>query len=75
MIIISSDYYFDSTTIRPWHVSQGEGEGTARKHATVYADYATGINRRELYVDARDISSNEGEIPLASIQLLATRGI
>lgn len=73
--LISSDYYFDSTNYKTVARVAGEGEGTARKHATVYADYATGINRREMYVDARDVSSNEGEIPLAKYsQLLATRG-
>lgn len=38
----------------------GEGEGTARRTA-VYGT-GSGINRKEIFVDAKDISSNEGEI-------------
>lgn len=42
----------------------GEGEGSARRHAIVGRSIdQTGLHRRELFVDARDVSSNEGEIP------------
>ena len=41
----------------------GEGEGSARRRTIVgrSADQ-TGLHRREVFVDARDVSSNEGEI-------------
>lgn len=41
----------------------GEGEGAARRRTVVgiHVDQA-GLHRREVYVDARDVSSNEGEI-------------
>lgn len=38
----------------------GEGEGTQRKTETV--GNAIGLERREIYVDAREISTNNGEI-------------
>ena len=37
----------------------GEGEGTARR-TQIYGS-ASGLDRRELYTDARDISSNQGQ--------------
>lgn len=41
----------------------GEGEGAARRRTTVSRSSDTaGLARREMYVDARDLSSNEGEI-------------
>lgn len=40
----------------------GEGEGAARKKIETGDNSATGLNRIELFVDARDVSSNEGEI-------------
>ena len=51
----------------------GEGEGTERKYRTV--GDAQGLNRYELFVDAKDISSNNGEIELAEYnKLLDERG-
>lgn len=38
----------------------GEGEGVDRRTATIGT--ATGLNRYELFVDARDISSNDGAV-------------
>lgn len=54
----------------------GEGEGAARKKASYGS--VSGLDRRELFVDARDISSNEGmedEIPASQYtQMLIERG-
>lgn len=51
----------------------GEGEGNARKTA-VYGT-ATGIDRYELFVDAKNISTNEGEVDeLTYLSLLAEQG-
>lgn len=74
--LISSDYSYDDSQLKTVALVAGEGEGTGRKQTTVFSDSsATGIDRRELYVDARDISSNNGEIPDADyLDLLATRG-
>lgn len=37
----------------------GEGEGSARKYTTVGG--GSGLNRREIFTDARDISSDAGD--------------
>ena len=58
--LMSSTYVLDTTKYKNVAIVAGEGEGTARKRATYGS--ATGRMRRELYVDARDLSSNEGEI-------------
>lgn len=52
----------------------GEGEGKDRQKASVN-DYE-GLERREVFVDARDLSSNEGEISEADYTLqLQARGV
>lgn len=58
--LLSSSYVLDTTNYKNVAVVAGEGEGTARKRATYGS--ASGMRRRELYVDARDMSTNEGEI-------------
>lgn len=58
--LISSNYAFDVTKYKNVAIVAGEGEGKARKRA-IYGE-ASGLMRRELYVDARDMSTNEGEI-------------
>lgn len=51
----------------------GEGEGLARRTKTYGTE--TGLTRRELFVDARDISSNDGAISNDSyLKLLEERG-
>lgn len=71
--LINSNYQCDQKPLKTIALVAGEGEGIARKTAT----YGTGsgLARRELYVDARDISSNEGEIQAAEYtELLQSRG-
>ena len=58
--LISSDYTIDYTSYKNTAMVLGEGEGKARKGATVGT--ATGLDRFELYVDKRDVSSNDGEL-------------
>lgn len=51
----------------------GEGEGDARRYTNV--NNYSGLNRYELFVDARDISSNDGAIPSSTyINMLKQRG-
>ena len=51
----------------------GEGEGTARKYQSI--GDSEGFDRYELFVDANDISSNDGEISLTDYnKLLIERG-
>lgn len=58
--LVASSYAFDLSKYKNVAVVAGEGEGKARKRAVV--GEASGLLRRELYVDARDMSTNEGEI-------------
>lgn len=61
--LVNSKYVYDrSNFANAMHV-RGEGEGTARIGLSFYMDpLATGLALRMIYVDARDISSNNGEI-------------
>lgn len=69
--LLSSSYVLDTSNYKNVAIVAGEGEGTARKRA-VYGS-ASGMSRRELYVDARDMSTNDGEISDAdyTAQMLA----
>lgn len=58
--LLSSSYVMDTTNYKNVAIVAGEGEGKARKRATYGS--ASGIARREIFVDARDLSTNEGEI-------------
>lgn len=66
--LITSDYSGDKSNYRNVAKVFGEGEGTARTSFVV--GNTVGINRRELYVDARDVSSNEGKITADDYKLL-----
>lgn len=73
--LINSDYSYNSENYKNVVEIAGEGEGTARKWAGIHGlDYG-GLERRELFVDARDISSNGGEISEDDYyDMLFTRG-
>jgi len=58
--LLSTNYAFDVTKYKNVAIVAGEGEGKARKRAVYGA--ASGLMRRELFVDARDMSTNNGEI-------------
>lgn len=76
--LISSDYGLVTSGYRNVTLVAGEGEGADRKTVSVYSDDFSGLDRRELYTDARDISTNteDGEIPLEKYQeMLTNRGI
>lgn len=52
----------------------GEGEGTARK-SVIIGDNNVDLDRYETFIDARDVSSNDGEISEANYRkLLINRG-
>lgn len=55
--IINTDYTEEKTYYKNVVLIAGEGEGAARKYADMGT--ATGLQRRELFVDARDITSGE----------------
>ena len=61
--LTASTYTRDKTEYKTVALVAGEGEGSARKRTTVSRSTdQSGLHRRELFVDARDVSSNEGEI-------------
>lgn len=53
--IINSNYFSSSQNLKNVTLVAGEGEGAARK--TVIVGSESGLERRELFTDARDISS------------------
>lgn len=56
--IINSNYLESYKTMKNVTLVAGEGEGAARK--TISVGSASGLTRRELFTDARDISSDIG---------------
>lgn len=71
--LLTTETQQDITTFKNAALVAGEGEGTARK--TVALGTASGMARRELFIDARDISSNDGEISDSQYtELLRQRG-
>ena len=74
--IINTDYYKKTSNFRNAALVLGEGEGDARRFAYVGGmPLFGGLDLREIYVDARDISSNGGEIPDADyLDMLLNRG-
>lgn len=75
--LISSDYMSDFTNYKNCGLVAGEGEGTARKTTPIWntSSEPSGLDRRETYIDARDISTNDGEITESEyISKLSQRG-
>lgn len=61
--LINSNYLCDYSNYKNVALVAGEGEGTARKTQTTFLGAETsGLARREIFVDSRDTSSNDGEI-------------
>ena len=58
--LITSDYVQNNDNYANAAVVAGEGEGDERKKVTVGT--ASGLNRYEVWIDARNSSSNDGEI-------------
>lgn len=56
-----SNYEYKTETYKNTALIAGEGDGVDRRRSVVGS--TTGLNRRELFIDAKDISSNFGEIP------------
>lgn len=72
--LINSNYQYDNSESANVALVAGEGEGTARRTQVVGSN--EGIDRREIYVDARDVSSNTDEISESQYnELLTQRGI
>lgn len=57
--IINSNYFSSKASYRNVTLVAGEGEGASRK--TTVVGSGTGLGRREVFTDARDISSDVGD--------------
>lgn len=55
--LLSTTYYEDQSALKNVALIGGEGEGSERRYSSIGT--ASGLERRELFVDARDISSEE----------------
>lgn len=78
--LTNSDYIESDESLKTIALVAGEGEGEERKTLTVnpYSPDPTNLERRELYIDARDISSQTSEGDLTNeeyMALLKTRGL
>lgn len=74
--LLASEYNADVSEYKNVALVAGEGEGVARKTYTVGS--GTGLDRNEIYVDARDISSDTDGGTLTADQynaLLSAKGI
>lgn len=61
--LLASTYTKDTANYKTVALVMGEGEGADRRRVTVGRSIdQEGLHRRELYVDARDLSSNDGQI-------------
>lgn len=58
--LIDSDYTYSNASYKTVALVAGEEQGDERKRTTIQPDPVTGFNRRELYIDARDIRQEEG---------------
>lgn len=67
--LASTNYLYDGSGFRNSALVAGEGEGSARKLASVGA--AAGLDRYECFVDARDLSSDTDDGPLTPEQYSA----
>lgn len=64
--LLSSNYSENKTNYKNVTLVGGEGEGTDRTTATYGTE--SGLARRELFTDARDLSTNDGEIDATTYQ-------
>lgn len=60
--LLTSNYKENSENFKNAAYIAGEGEGVNRKYASVTFEGASNLSRYELFVDARDVSTNNGEI-------------
>lgn len=71
--LLESDYVYAKERYKNVALVAGEGEGSGRAKTAV--GEASGLDRYEMFVDARDVSSNNGEIaPEQYALLLSERG-
>lgn len=77
--LANSKYIFDKTNLKNQAYIAGEGQGSERKWASVilttFVGRPRGLALREVFVDARDVSSNNGDIDIYEYtDMLTSRG-
>ena len=73
--LLSSNYYQSSSNYKNIALVAGEGDGSSRKISYTGATTTYGLARRELFVDARDISSNGSAVASSDYtKMLKQRG-
>lgn len=75
--IIDTNYYESKKNLKNVSLVGGEGEGADRRTVVVGDEDLTGLDRREIYTDARDLSSETQDGTMTSSQydyLLRQRG-
>lgn len=55
--LVDSNYYDSNANLKTIALIGGEDSGNSRRYTTYASSSATGVDRRELFVDARDIQS------------------
>lgn len=55
--LVNSNYYETNSDLKTITLIAGEGEGSARTYTTYTSSSETGLYRRELFTDARDLQS------------------
>lgn len=71
--LLDTNYSESDSSLKNVAYVGGEGEGSARKYARV--GQVVGLNRRELFVDARDITTKvQGQADLTSTQYILALG-
>lgn len=66
--IIKSEYSLDTKKEKNSALVAGEGEGAERKTVLIGAE--TGLKRKEMFVDARDLSSTSGDVAMTEAEYL-----
>ena len=70
--LISSDFKCNKSNYKTTALVAGEGEGSERRKIECVLEEVTGFDRRELFVDARDLSSNpDSETPISDEEYFA----
>jgi hypothetical protein len=67
--LLNSKYLYSKAPLKNVTLVGGEGEGYDRRFTTV--GVASGLNRREIFTDAKDISSNVDGVTLSEADYLA----
>lgn len=70
--LVNSNYYESSAELKNVALVGGEGEGSDRKFKSIYGngaeEFPSGLDRRELFVDARDLSTKTSDRTLSTAE-------